>query len=128
MGRRDVLVMGARTPSRRPGQTAVRAGYDDQSHMITEFRRPRRRPARRLRVGPTAATDPLPGLAEVLANRLPTQEEYIGALPPVAIVPWFLAGSLFPISALPAGLAVVAKVLPNTHVLALLRYGLVDRS
>ena len=68
------------------------------------------------------------GLAEVLANRLPTQEEYIGALPPVAIVPWFLAGSLFPISALPAGLTVVAKVLPNTHVLALLRYGLVDRS
>ena len=68
------------------------------------------------------------GLAEVLANRLPTQEEYIGALPPGAIVPWFLAGSLFPISALPAGLTVVAKVLPNTHVLALLRYGLVDRS
>jgi ABC-type multidrug transport system permease subunit len=64
----------------------------------------------------------------VTANRLPTQEEYIGALPPVAIVPWFLAGSLFPISALPAGLTVVAKVLPNTHVLALLRYGLVDRS
>jgi ABC-type multidrug transport system permease subunit len=68
------------------------------------------------------------GIAEVLANRMPTQEEYIGALPPVAIVPWFLAGSLFPISALPAGLTVLAKVLPNTHVLALVRYGLVDRS
>lgn len=68
------------------------------------------------------------GLAEVLANRLPTQEEYIGALPPVAIVPYFFAGGLFPISALPAGLTVVAKVLPITHVLALMRYGLVDRS
>jgi ABC-2 type transport system permease protein len=67
------------------------------------------------------------GIAEVLANRIPTQEEYIGTLPPVAIVPWFFAGSLFPISALPAGLAVFAKVLPITHVLALLRYGLVDR-
>jgi ABC-2 type transport system permease protein len=67
------------------------------------------------------------GVAEVLANRLPTQEEYIGALPPVAIVPYFFAGGLFPISALPAGLAVVAKVLPLTHVLALMRYGLVDR-
>jgi len=68
------------------------------------------------------------GLAEVLANRLPTQEEYIAALPPVAIVPYFFAGGLFPISALPAGLTVVAKVLPITHVLALMRYGLVDRT
>jgi ABC-type multidrug transport system permease subunit len=68
------------------------------------------------------------GVAEVLANRLPTQEEYIAALPPVAIVPYFFAGGLFPISALPAGLTVIAKALPITHVLALMRYGLVDRS
>jgi ABC-type polysaccharide/polyol phosphate export permease len=68
------------------------------------------------------------GAAEVLANRLPTEEEYIAALPPVAIVPFFFAGSFFPISALPAGLTVVGKFLPITHVLALVRYGLVDRS
>ena len=68
------------------------------------------------------------GAAEVLANRLPTQEEYIGALPPVAIVPFFFAGSFFPISALPAGLTVIGKLLPITHVLALVRYGLVDRT
>lgn len=66
------------------------------------------------------------GVAEVLANRIPTQEEYVGALPPVAIVPWFFAGSLFPISAMPAGLTAFAKVLPITHVLALMRYGIVD--
>jgi ABC-2 type transport system permease protein len=66
------------------------------------------------------------GVAETMANRMPTQEEYIGALPAVAIVPWFFAGSLFPIAAMPAGLTVIAKVLPITHVLALLRYGLVD--
>lgn len=66
------------------------------------------------------------GIAEVLANRIPTQEEYIGALPPVAIVPFFFAGSFFPISALPAGLAVIGKMLPLTHVIALVRYGLVD--
>lgn len=66
------------------------------------------------------------GVAETLANKIPTQEEYIGVLPAVAIVPWFFAGSLFPISALPIGLTVIAKVLPITHVLALLRYGLVD--
>jgi ABC-2 type transport system permease protein len=66
------------------------------------------------------------GIAETLANRIPTQEEYIGLLPAVAIVPWFFAGSLFPIGALPAALTVVSKILPITHVLALLRYGLVD--
>jgi ABC-2 type transport system permease protein len=66
------------------------------------------------------------GVAEILANRMPTQEEYIGALPAIAIVPWFLAGSLFSIDALPVGLTVVAKILPITHVMALLRYGLVD--
>jgi ABC-2 type transport system permease protein len=68
------------------------------------------------------------GVAEVLANRVATQEDYIAALPAIAIVPYFFAGGLFPISALPAALTVVAKVLPITHVLALMRYGLVDSS
>jgi ABC-2 type transport system permease protein len=67
------------------------------------------------------------GIAEVLANRLPTQEEYIGTLPAVAIVPYFIAGGLFPLSALPAGLTAIGKLLPLTHVIALMRYGLVDR-
>jgi ABC-2 type transport system permease protein len=66
-------------------------------------------------------------IAEILANRIPSQEEYVGAVPAIAIVPWFVAGSLFPISALPSGLAAVAKALPLTHVLALMRYGLLDR-
>jgi ABC-2 type transport system permease protein len=67
------------------------------------------------------------GIAEVMANRIPKQEEYIGATPAVAILPWFLAGSLFPIHALPGFLAAFAKVLPLTHALALMRYGLVDQ-
>jgi ABC-2 type transport system permease protein len=66
-------------------------------------------------------------IAEILASRVGSQEEYIGAVPAIAILPWFLAGSLFPISALPAGLTAVAKALPLTHVLALMRYGLIDR-
>jgi ABC-type polysaccharide/polyol phosphate export permease len=66
------------------------------------------------------------GVAETLANRIPSQEEYVGALPAVAIVPWFFAGSLFPIGAMPAALAAFAKVLPLTHALAIMRYGLVD--
>jgi len=68
------------------------------------------------------------GVAETLASRVPKQEEYIARLPAVAIVPWFLAGSLFPISALPVGLAWIARVLPLTHALALMRYGLLGDS
>jgi ABC-2 type transport system permease protein len=68
------------------------------------------------------------GLAETLASRIGRAEEYVGATPAVAIVPFFLAGALYPIAAMPAPLSVVAKVLPLTHALALLRYGLVDPS
>jgi ABC-2 type transport system permease protein len=67
-------------------------------------------------------------VAEILANRIPTQEEYVGLTPVVAILPWFLAGSLFPISALPAWLAWAARILPTTHTLALLRYGVLDHT
>jgi ABC-type polysaccharide/polyol phosphate export permease len=42
----------------------------------------------------------------------------------VAIVPFFFAGAFFPIGALPAGLTVIGKLLPITHLLALVRYGL----
>jgi ABC-type polysaccharide/polyol phosphate export permease len=66
------------------------------------------------------------GVAETLASRMPQQEEYIAATPVIAIVPWFFAGALFPIAALPAALTAFAKVLPLTHAMALMRYGLVD--
>jgi ABC-2 type transport system permease protein len=68
------------------------------------------------------------GVAEILAARVPQQEEYIAATPAVAIVPWFFAGALFPISALPGALTAFAKILPLTHALALMRYGLIDPS
>ena len=64
--------------------------------------------------------------AEILAARIPKQEEYVGVAPAAALVPWFFAGSFFPISAMPAGLTAFAKILPLTHALALMRYGLVD--
>jgi lipooligosaccharide transport system permease protein len=66
------------------------------------------------------------GVAEALAARIPQQEEYIGATPAVAILPFFFAGALFPINVLPGALAAFAKALPLTHALALMRYGLVD--
>jgi ABC-2 type transport system permease protein len=68
------------------------------------------------------------GVAETLAGRIPRQEEYVGRLPAIAILPWFLAGSLFPIDALPTALTWIAKVLPLTHGLALMRYGLLGDS
>jgi ABC-2 type transport system permease protein len=68
------------------------------------------------------------GVAETLANRVPRQEEYIARVPAIAILPWFLAGALFPISALPSVLTWVAKLLPLTHALALMRYGLLQDS
>jgi ABC-2 type transport system permease protein len=64
------------------------------------------------------------GVAETLASRIPKQEEYIGATPAVAILPWFFAGALFPIAALPGALTAFAKLLPLTHALAVMRYGL----
>src|SRR3954466_11319943 len=66
------------------------------------------------------------GIAETLAARIPRQEEYIGATPAIAILPWFFAGALFPIGALPAALTAFAKVLPLTHAMALMHYGIVD--
>jgi ABC-type multidrug transport system permease subunit len=67
-------------------------------------------------------------LAETLASRITKQEEYIAATPAVAILPFFLAGSLFPIGAMPGFLAALAKAFPLTHALALMRYALVDPS
>jgi ABC-2 type transport system permease protein len=66
------------------------------------------------------------GLAETLAARIGKAEEYIGAVPAVAILPFFFAGALYPINAMPGALTAIAKAMPLTHALALLRYGLVD--
>ena len=65
---------------------------------------------------------------ETLASVISTPEEYVGAVPAVAILPFFFAGALFPIGAMPGALTAIAKVLPLTHALALMRYGLVDPS
>jgi ABC-type multidrug transport system permease subunit len=68
------------------------------------------------------------GLAETVASRVHKEEDYVGAIPVLAILPFFFAGALFPISAMPAALTAIAKVLPLTHALALMRYGFVDPS
>jgi ABC-type multidrug transport system permease subunit len=67
-------------------------------------------------------------VAETLASVISKPEEYVGAVPAVAILPFFFAGALFPIGAMPGALTAIAKALPLTHALALMRYGLVDPS
>ncbi len=66
------------------------------------------------------------GIAETLANRIRSESEYVNAIPTIGIAPWFFAGSLFPIHSLPVWIAAIAKVLPVTHAVALMRYGVVD--
>jgi ABC-type multidrug transport system permease subunit len=68
------------------------------------------------------------GLAETVASRVTKEEDYVGATPVLAILPFFFAGALFPIEAMPAVLTAIAKALPLTHAIALLRYGFIDPS
>jgi ABC-2 type transport system permease protein len=67
-------------------------------------------------------------VAETLASKVTKQEDYVGATPAIAILPFFFAGALCPISAMPAVLTAVAKAFPLTHALAVMRYGFVDPS
>jgi len=68
------------------------------------------------------------GVAEALASKVTKQEDYVGATPAVAILPFFLAGALYPIGAMPGVLTAFAKAFPLTHALALMRYGVLDPS
>jgi ABC-type multidrug transport system permease subunit len=66
------------------------------------------------------------GVAETLASKITKQEDFVGATPAVAILPFFFAGALYPIAAMPAVLTDIAKAFPLTHALALMRYGFID--
>jgi ABC-2 type transport system permease protein len=64
------------------------------------------------------------GLAELLAYRI-TQPQVFGTLiPAIGATPWVLSGAIYPLTALPAGVEHFALVLPWTHCVAVLRYGL----
>src|ERR1700741_2807611 len=67
-------------------------------------------------------------LAETVAAKVTKEEDFVGATPVIAILPFFFAGALFPISPMPGVLTAIAKAMPLTHALALLRYGVVDPS
>ncbi len=67
-------------------------------------------------------------VAETLAAKVTKQEDFVGATPAVAILPFFFAGALYPISAMPGALTTIAKFLPLTHALALMRWAFIDPS
>jgi ABC-type polysaccharide/polyol phosphate export permease len=67
-------------------------------------------------------------LVETIASRVSNAEDYVGALPVVAVLPFFFPGALFPIGAMPGALTGIAKLLPLTHAIALMRSGLIDPS
>jgi ABC-type polysaccharide/polyol phosphate export permease len=67
-------------------------------------------------------------LAELLAYRI-TQPQIFGTLiPAIGATPYILCGAIYPIAALPDGVRQFALVLPWTHCVALLRYGLMGSS
>jgi ABC-2 type transport system permease protein len=64
------------------------------------------------------------GLAEYLAYTV-TQPQTFGTLiPAIGATPYALCGAIYPLSTLPEGVRQLALVLPWTHAVALLRYGL----
>ena len=68
------------------------------------------------------------GLAELLAYRI-TQPQIFGTLiPAIGATPYALCGAIYPLATLPAGVRQFAYVLPWTHAVAVLRYGLMGGS
>lgn len=68
------------------------------------------------------------GIAETLALRIGRQEAYGPLIPAIGVTPWFLAGALFPISVLPAGIEQLTLVSPWTHAIAVMRYGMMGEA
>jgi ABC-2 type transport system permease protein len=67
------------------------------------------------------------GLAEYLAYSI-TQPQIFGTLiPAIGATPYALCGAIYPIAALPEGVRQFAWLLPWTHAVALMRYGLIGK-
>jgi ABC-type polysaccharide/polyol phosphate export permease len=68
------------------------------------------------------------GVAELLAYKI-TQPQIFGTLiPAIGATPYALCGAIYPLSTLPAGVKQFALLLPWTHCVAVLRYGLMGSS
>jgi ABC-2 type transport system permease protein len=66
------------------------------------------------------------GIAQILALAINQQAAYGALIPAIGVTPFFLSGAMYPLSVLPIGLKATALVLPWTHAVALLHYGMMQ--
>jgi ABC-2 type transport system permease protein len=81
----------------------------------------------RLMVGISAAgllTAFVYGLAELLVYTIKQPQVFGTLIPAIGATPYLLSGAIYPLTALPEAIRVVAWVLPWTHCVALLRWAL----
>jgi len=63
-------------------------------------------------------------LAELLAYRISQPATFGTLIPAIGATPYALCGAIYPLAVLPAGIQQLAALLPWTHAVALLRFGL----
>jgi ABC-2 type transport system permease protein len=68
------------------------------------------------------------GLAELLVYTIKQPQIFGTLIPAIGATPYLLSGAIYPLAALPEGTRAVAWVLPWTHCVALLRYGLLGNA
>jgi ABC-2 type transport system permease protein len=69
------------------------------------------------------------GLAELLVYTIKQPQVFGTLIPAIGATPYLLSGAIYPITTLPAGIQQAAWLLPWTHCVAVLRYGLLgDRA
>ncbi len=64
------------------------------------------------------------GLAELLVYTIRQPQIFGTLIPAIGATPYLLSGAIYPLTALPEGIRIVALILPWTHCVALLRYAL----
>jgi ABC-type polysaccharide/polyol phosphate export permease len=64
------------------------------------------------------------GLAEFLVYTIKKPQAFGTLIPAIGATPYVLCGAIYPIAVLPAGIRWLTWVLPWTHSVSLLRYGL----
>jgi ABC-2 type transport system permease protein len=64
------------------------------------------------------------GFAELLAYRIRQPQIFGTLIPAIGATPYALCGAIYPLATLPAGVKQFALILPWTHCVAVLRYGL----
>jgi ABC-2 type transport system permease protein len=76
--------------------------------------------------GVVLLTGAIYGIAEILALKVNRQEAYGPLIAAVGVAPWFISGTLFPLTALVPVSQIFSRALPWTHAVSVFRYALMD--